>query len=222
MTTVNEALRYPMEGDGWKKTILIGGILTIFGFLIVPLLAVYGYVIRVIRHRLDGESQPPEFGEWGELLIDGVKVLVIGIVYSIIPGLLFAVTVGGSIAAIATGSRGGAAAGAAGLTIGFLIALVLSLVFGYVAVAALVNFAAEGRIGAAFDLGTLRTVITTREYAIAWLLAVAIFVGAAVVTGLLNVIPILGAIIGAFVIFYAEVAAATLWAGGFTDAMAAE
>jgi len=36
--------------------------------------------------------------------------------------------------------------------------------------------------------------------------------------GVLNGIPILGAVIGAFVFFHAQVVAARLWAGGYADA----
>lgn len=110
------------------------------------------------------------------------------------------------------------AAGAAGFGLGALLALALTVVFSYVAVAAIVNFIAEDRVGAAFDFGTLREVVTTREYAVAWLLSVVVFIVAAVVSGLLNIVPFLGAILGAFVFFYAEVVAAALWADGFAEA----
>jgi len=210
---------YPMEGEDWLMTVLIGGVLTIFGFLLIPLLAVYGYLLRVIKRSMEGDPQPPSFGDWGDVVVDGVKVAVVGIVYSIIPGIVFAVTVGGSIAAMATGTRGGAAAGAAGLTVGFLLSIVLSLVFGYVGVAGLVNFAVEDRLGAAFDVGTITTIALSREYAVAWLLSIAVFLGAGIVAGVLNIVPFLGAIAGAFVFFYAQMVAANLWAGGVSDAM---
>ena len=32
MATIEEAARFPMEGDEWKKTILIGGVLLLFSF----------------------------------------------------------------------------------------------------------------------------------------------------------------------------------------------
>ena len=218
MPTIDEAVRYPMEGEDWLMTILIGGVLTIFGFLIIPLLAVYGYLLRVIKRSLEKDPQPPSFGDWGDIVIDGVKVAVIGIVYSIIPTIVFGVTVGGSIIAMATGTRGGAAAGAAGLTVGFLLSVVLSLVFGYVGVAGLINFAAEDRLGAAFEVGTLSMIVLSREYAVAWLLAVAVFLVAGIVAGVLNIVPFLGAIAGAFIFFYAQIVAVNLWAGGYLDA----
>lgn len=219
MTSLEAALRYPMEHDDWMKTILIGGVLSVFSFLLVPLLPVYGYLVRVLRHRLAGEPEPPTFGDWGELFADGLKAFVVVFVYMLVPVIVGAVTVGGSFAAMATGTRSGAAAGMGGLALGFLLTFVLTLVFGYVAVAALVNFAREDSLGAAFDFGTIRAVATNREYAVAWLLAAAAFFGASVVAGLLNVVPFLGAIVGAFLLFYVQIAAARLWADGFSDAL---
>ena len=47
--------------------------------------------------------------------------------------------------------------------------------------------------------------------------SLAVFLGASVLVGVLNGIPILGAVVGAFVFFYARVVAARLWAGGYAD-----
>lgn len=218
MASLGDALEYPTENDNWVKTILIGGALSIFAFLLIPIIFVYGYIVEVIRHSLDGDPTPPEFEDWGDLLVDGLQALVIVIVYLLIPAIVAAVTVGGSVMAMATGTRGGAAAGVAGLLFGFLISLVLALVFGYVAVAAVVNFAREGSLGAAFDFGTLRPILFDSDYAVAWALSVAVFFAVGIVTGVLNLIPVIGAIIGAFLGFYAQIVAARLWADGYSAA----
>lgn len=212
MAAIGEALRYPLERDPWERLLLIGGVLMLFGFLFIPLLLVYGYIVRVIKDRLEGADQPPAFGEWESLLI--------GVVYLFIPVVVGMLTVGGSVAAIAAGGRAGAAAGVAGLVVGFGLSVVLSLIFGYVAVAALVHFAHEDRLGAAFDLGAIKSIVLTEGYAIAWLLAVVVLFGASIVTGLLNLIPLFGAVFSVFVAFYIQIVAAKLWADGYTDATA--
>ncbi|MFB6149135.1 MAG: DUF4013 domain-containing protein, partial [Halobacteriales archaeon] len=143
MAAIGEALRYPLERDPWERLLLIGGVLMLFGFLFIPLLLVYGYIVRVIKDRLEGADQPPAFGEWESLLIDGLKAFLIGVVYLFIPVVVGMLTVGGSVAAIAAGGRAGAAAGVAGLVVGFGLSVVLSLIFGYVAVAALSHLADE-------------------------------------------------------------------------------
>ncbi|WP_435063632.1 DUF4013 domain-containing protein [Halobaculum sp. EA56] len=220
MPQIRDAVTYPTEHDDWMKTVLIGGVLSVFGFLLLPLLPVYGYIVRVIRHSLEGDPEPPTFDDWEELVVDGAKAFVIGVVYMLVPGIVGAVAVGGSVVAIATGTRGGAATGVAGLVVGTLLTFVLALVFGYVAVAAVVAFADDRRVGAAFDVGTIRPVVLSGEYATAWALSVGVFVAAGVLVGVLNGIPILGAVVGAFVFFYAQIVAARLWAGGYHDARA--
>lgn len=212
---LDEAVRYPTRSDSWIKTVLIGGILIFLGFLLVPLFLVYGYIVRSIGAVLADDPSPPEFDEWGELFVDGALAWIISIVYLLVPLLVAGFTVGGSIAAVATGSEIGAAAGAGGLLVGLTISTILSLAFGYLAVVAIVNFAREGQFGAAFDLDVIKTVALDRDYAIAWLVSVGVFL----IAGVVSSIPFVGWIITPFVSFYAAIVAADLWAGGFTRAL---
>jgi hypothetical protein len=196
-------------------TVLIGGALTLVGFLIVPLFLVSGYVVRAIRANLDGEPEPPTFGDWGELLVDGLKATVIGFVYMLVPLIVMGLTVGGAIVAIATGSDAGAAAGFGGLMIGLLVSFVLSLLFGYLSSVAIVNFAREGTLGAGFDVGRIWSVGFDADFAIPWLLSVAVFIAAGVVT----IVPLVGALIAVFTNFYAAIVAARRWADGFNESL---
>lgn len=224
MVSFGDALTYPTNRADWVKTVAIGGILSFFWFLLfVPVLVVSGYIARVIGATLTGETEPPTFGDWGSLFVEGLKVFVVGLVYMIVPIAVWAVTVGGSILSMATGTEGGAAAGIGGLLVGMALYFVLSLVFGYFAAVGIVNFVREGRIGAAFDVGVLTSVGLTGEFAVAWLGAVVVYLVVGFVMTVLNVIPILGFVIaffvGPFVYFYAAVVAARLWTEGFQDAM---
>ena len=99
-----------------------------------------------------------------------------------------------------------------------LATFVLALVFGYFAAVGLVNFAREERFGAAFDVGTIRSVGLDGEFAVPWLVSVGVFIGIGVVVGVLNIVPGLGALVGAFLNFYGLIVAANLWADGFLAA----
>lgn len=211
----NEIVAYPTKRDDWLKTVLIGGALTFFSVLLIPVFVVYGYVVRTVRYSLEGEPEPPAFDDWGTLLIDGLQAWVISLIYFLIPLLVFGVTVGGSIVAIATGTDAGAAIGAGSMVVGLGVASILSIAFGYVAVVAIVNFAREGRFGAAFDFTLIKRVAFEREYATAWVVSVVVLVLASFVTA----IPLLGWLLAPFVGFYAAVVAANLWAGGFAQAL---
>ena len=83
---------------------------------------------------------------------------------------------------------------------------------------AIVNFARTDELNAAFDFTTIKQVALDGEYFMPWLLSVVVFIVARLIGGALNVIPFLGAVVGAFVFFYAEVVAANLWAHGFSAA----
>lgn len=217
MVDIETAVMYPMESEDWVKTILIGGILSLLSFLIIPAILLYGYIIQLIRARFEGQSEPLAFDDWGSLFTDGIQAVAIGIIYLLIPAIVGFVTVGGSLLAIATGTRTGAATGLGGLVVGFGITTVLSLVFGYIAVAALLNFADKGEFSAGFDFGIIKSLVLSSDYAIAWVAAIAVFFIASVISGVLNAIPLLGAIVSAFIFFYAQMVAAYLWAGGFVD-----
>ena len=218
MQSIEDALTYPTESEDWFVTVLIGGVLTLLSILIIPLFIVYGYLVRAIQANLKGKPQPPTFGDWGELIVDGIKVVVVGLVYMFIPMIVFFVTVGSMVAALIGGGDVGAAIGFGTLIVGMLVTLVLALVFGYFAVVGIVNLAREDRLGAAFDVDTIRSVGLDGDFAVPWLLSIGVFTGISVITSVLNIVPGLGALVGVFLNFYGLIVASTLWADGFLAA----
>lgn len=216
---IESTAKFPMAADDWVKTILIGGVLVLLSFLILPAFLVYGYFVEVLRTGMRDDSEPPAFENWGKLFREGVLAFVIALVYQLVPIIVFGVTIGGSMLAMATGSNAGAGLGIAGIAGGFLLTFVLALVFGYVGLIGVANYAHEGRFGAAFDFGVIKTVATNGDYAVLWLYGVAFVLAAGIVASLLGAIPILGAIIGVFVVFYGQIIGGTLWGRGYATAM---
>lgn len=215
---IETVLRYPMESDDWVKTVAIGGVATLFSIFIIPYFLVAGYLVRAIRAGMDGAEEPPVFDEWGTLLKEGLVAGVIGLIYQIIPILVVGFLVGGSILAIATGSDAGAGIGVLGLAGGLFLGGILSVIFGFVGFAGVANYAREGTFGAGFDFGVISTVITSRAYLLTWAYVIVMYIAAIIVVGILNIVPILGGIAGAFVIFYAMIIAGWLWGNGFAEA----
>lgn len=215
---IEELVRYPMESDDWLVTVAIGGLATLLSVFVVPIFAVTGYAVRALRAGMEDADEPPVFDEWGDLLKEGVVAAVITFVYQLIPTIVFGVAVGGSILAFATGSDAGAGLGLFGLLGGLFVWWVLAIVFGYIGLAGVANYAREGSFGAGFDVSVIRTVATSRDYAVAWLYVIALNVVVGVVTGLLNVVPILGGIVGVFLSFYALIIAGWLLGDGFAAA----
>ena len=109
---LEDALKYPLRGEESTATLLIGGGLAIAGlivtglgvllslvfvgflalpFALVPGVIVQGYLADVMRHRLRGDPNPPTFEDWPDLFVDGLKMLLGGVVYAIpvVVGVVF-------------------------------------------------------------------------------------------------------------------------------------
>jgi len=203
---ISESLGYLRTDDEWLKTVVIGGLLTFLGFLVVPAVLVAGYLVRVLRATMHGDDAPPRFDDWGALAGDGVRAFAIAVVYGLVPTLLIAVTAAFAAVVAGPGPRSGLVVGAVTF-VGGLLALALGLLAAYVVPAAVANYAEQGSVRAGFAVDDLRPVLTSGTYATAWLTGFAIVLGAGVVAALLNVVPLLGTVVGAFVSFYAVTAA---------------
>ena len=220
-----DALRFPWNGDRKLETLLIGGVLLLLSPLLVPVLFVYGYLVRVIRRTDVGDTdEPPVFSEWGELLVDGVVGFIISLVYFLIPtavitigAVLFFIPVG--IAGSSVGDAGGGIIAAGGAVIAlFVVALsvLLSIAAMYLVPAAVAAFARTGRFGAAVSPSVLRPMLTSRRYATGWAVAVAITLLAQILGGAVSATGI-GVLLVPLVTFYGNVAGAYAIGRGVSD-----
>ncbi|WP_435154649.1 DUF4013 domain-containing protein [Haladaptatus sp. DFWS20] len=210
----NDSINYLKDSDDAAKTVLIGGILVIFGFLIIPALIVQGYTIRVLRRVSDGDTEAPVFSDWGKLTIDGLKAAIIVLVYSLLPAILAVVFIGGGVALM---DRAPFIGGFVAL-LGSLLTFVVGLAVLYVVPAALVRFAEKGTMGSGFEYESLVPIVRDREYATGWLLALGILVVAGVITSAIAVVPLIGWLAAVFLGFYAQVTAAYIYARSYAEA----
>lgn len=192
-----------MRGD-WIGRILIGGALTAFSFLLLPVFFVMGYYVRVLERTIGGSEDPPEFEEWGVLFVDGLKAAVITFVYSVVPAVVYMFVVFGLIGAGgAMGGDGGGLVAGLGL-MSMLVAIPLMFVIYYLVPAALANFAGQGTIGAAFDFDALKPVLLSSDYVIAILMPFIVGVVLNVV-GVILGITVIGLLLVPFISFYAYI-----------------
>lgn len=204
-----DAISYPRTNDDWLPTVAIGGLLSILQFLIVPIIVAQGYYVRVLRGVARGETVAPSFTDWGDLFVDGLKLLVVGIGYGLlitIPVLLLTAIAGGGATAV-----GGEVGGAFALLVS-LVVFAYSLVVSYVIPAALANFAVEDSIAAAFDFETLRAVVTTGEYVRGIVFGLLVAIVGGLVGSILTVV-----LIGFFVLFYVQIAVYYCFARGYAE-----
>ncbi|GGI98525.1 hypothetical protein GCM10008995_05490 [Halobellus salinus] len=220
---LSDALRYPLEGDSWIRTILIGGLLTILSVLILPWFFLQGYYVRVLHGVTNDDPAPPTFTDWVALLVDGVKLFVLNILVAVV---ILAVQIAVGIA-MGTGpgltgsppaTNPGATGGMPGQigAVGLLVFLGAVLVISYVVPAMLANFGREQSLTAAFDASTVLSGALSREYLIAWVLAVAVGLVLGFVGGLLSLL-----VVGIFGLFYVQLVTYYLFGRGFAAGLEA-
>ncbi|WP_224447093.1 DUF4013 domain-containing protein [Haloprofundus salilacus] len=212
---ISDSLNYLRESDDAVATVLVGGILLLLGFLLVPLFTVAGYLVRVLRGTAKGDDRPPAFDDRVEMTVEGLFASVVGFVYFVVPSLLVGL-VGFLIVSVAFVVVPGEPSPAPDPLVGVALTLVsvvgsvgLWLVGLYAGPAAVANYATTGRFGAAFAGRSLWEAMTTRAYATAWLSAALVLLASGVLGGLLAT-TFVGGLLTTFVTFYALVAAAYL------------
>ena len=91
MQSLKNVIRFPFQDPNWAVKLLIGSALGLAGFIVplVPGLPLMGYFARVIRAgaRNDDPSRLPEWDDWGELFVDGLRLMGV-ILLGMLPGLL--------------------------------------------------------------------------------------------------------------------------------------
>lgn len=81
---IERGFRFVFQERNWFGKIIVGGVMMLFSFLIVPLLIYYGYLVEVAKRTIKEEQQLlPEWDEIGRKLANGFKLAVIIIVYLI-------------------------------------------------------------------------------------------------------------------------------------------
>ncbi|EKF85334.1 DUF4013 domain-containing protein [Methanobacterium formicicum] len=201
---ISDSLSYPSQD--WKK-VLILGILFLISFLIIPAFLVMGYFFRILKGSIAGFDELPDFDEWGEMLIDGLKIFVVQFVYFLIPAIIILIGVWASIASIAVTDAGNLAN--PGLVFGLLggtaiIGIILAIILGLIASIAIANMALNnGEFGAAFRFSEILeeiAMIGWGKYIVWYIVMIIIGMIGGVIAGILNVIPILGTIIALLVV----------------------
>jgi len=144
------AFLYTFEDRDWIKKVLIAALLTIIPIL--GTLFVAGWALKITRNVIQGDPEPlAEWDDFGDYLVTGLQVVVIGLVYALPIILISACTSGISFTFLENSSSDE-------LSMGFSAAMFclscLSIFYGiflaFVVPAALGHFAATDQFGAAF------------------------------------------------------------------------
>jgi len=123
-------------------TILLGALLS---------LIYSGYGLNIIKNTLALDSRPPEF-DWGLILIDGLKVWVLGIIYSLIPAILYGVFFLLMMGSFTAANSANVGAIMIGNFIFLAILGIVSVIFELLYIVAIGKFAETDDLGAAANM----------------------------------------------------------------------
>lgn len=78
---LEKAFKFPFKGENWIKNLLIAAVLIL---TVVGIIVVIGYGLEIIRDMVNKKSDDVELPEWtnfGENVIDGLKMIVVMLVW---------------------------------------------------------------------------------------------------------------------------------------------
>jgi hypothetical protein len=192
---VGESFAYAKEAvvGKWNKWIMLVIATILLG---LPLM---GYILKVLR----GEKPAPEVENWGTLFIDGIKLLIVYIIWMIPIIIVWAILMAVGLAGAMNGDPTAVMAAAGTMIVGLLIIFVLAFIIGLFTMIGVIRFARTGSIGEAFNfsaiLATIRK-IGWVPYIIALIVLFVCGIVFGIVVGILMLIPILGLLIYLFMI----------------------
>lgn len=190
---ISDSINYP--SSNWGKVLFLG-VIMIASILIVPVFLLIGYLFRIIKATLAGLDELPEFDEIGEMFVDGLKVFVVGIVYSI-PVIII------NIIGALLGSTNSASLSLNpymiwAVVLGYAVYIIVAAIIGLIEVIAIANMAYyDGDLGAAFRFGEVLDHIARigwGKYIVTYIvIAIVAFIGFLI--GMLTVFILIGIIL---------------------------
>jgi hypothetical protein len=206
---IAKGFKFPFNDQNWVVKLLIG---TVLGIIPIVNFFSVGYAYKVFKKSLNNEEPAlPEWDDWGGYFIQGLLVFVIELIYLVIPMVLLIIGVSSfSKAAIntamGTSSAGLYAIGGLFAFVGGVLALVAALTLPMV----LAVYAKNNEdFGSIFKIGEIIGKIfkVIGDY----ILVFVVGIGAAIILGVIMMIPILGWLIYVLALFYLMVVFTTLF-----------
>jgi hypothetical protein len=202
---VNKAFRFMFDDKQWISKLLIGAVMSVLSFLIIPAFILQGYLVKIVRQVMDGnDSELPEWMDYGKLVRDGFFVTIGQLIWAL-PFILLMLIVGlvtGGLGSVvdSSGDMVGAATTGAGLLLACLVLLTV-IAFLFLTPALLIQYAREGEFGALFRFSEIFDIIRDHmaDILIAFLVSVVAVLAISVVTGIVAIVPCLGWIAAALI-----------------------
>jgi hypothetical protein len=85
---VLDSLKFPFSD---LKRLLGLGILSAASVLVIPIIFTMGYNLRIIEYSFKGSNELPPFNKWWDMFVDGLKYLIVMIIYIGIPSIIVSI-----------------------------------------------------------------------------------------------------------------------------------
>jgi hypothetical protein len=205
-----------------KMTEDVGRWIVLLIISIIPIvnLITIGYAARVVKET-PGSKSPPKLEGYGDLWISGLKVLIAGIIYMIIPMIILVAGAAAFWGSLMTGGLGGPRwtmwpmAGFAGIMT--IIGIIVAFLIAIIAFMGIAHMIKTDKFGKAFAFGEIFDIIKKIGWGdyIIWLIVIFIIF---IIYGAIGNIPVIGWLIAAvlapaFVVFIARSIGITYNAG---------
>ena len=201
---VNKSVRYVFDDKQWISKLVIGALMSVLSFLIIPALILQGYVVKIIRQVMNGDWDGlPEWDDWGGLLRDGFYVFVAELVYTL-PFILLMIVGGlatGGMASLSGGDDLAAMVAAGGGLLFLCLILLFAIAFLFLTPAILIQYAIKDDFGATFRFGEVFAIIRNNiaDILVAFLVTLVAAFAVSLIISVLSVIPCLGWIAAAII-----------------------
>ncbi len=160
--------------------------------LCIPLL---GYSLKVFR----GEKPAPEVTGWGTLFIDGIKYLIVSLIWAIPTLIIFFITIGAGILATVGQDPTEVMGAIMGMLFGFIVVAIVAILTMIFATIGIIRFARTGSMGEAFNFKEITATIGRigwGSYIIALIVFIVVIIVIEIIISIIGMIPIIGSIIG--------------------------
>ncbi|MGD0081446.1 MAG: DUF4013 domain-containing protein [Methanoregula sp.] len=186
---LGEAFGYAKEGlvGKWMKWVLL---LVATILLALPLL---GYELKIYR----GEKPAPEVTGWATLFIDGIKYLIICLIYAIPVIIVAVITIWPLVMAAIAGNQAAIAAGIGTFLTSIVVLAIIGIIIALFEFIGVVRFARTGKMGEAFNFSAIIGTIGK----IGWVSYIVALIIMMVIVGIIEMICMAIPFVGGLILF---------------------